>query len=98
MENSILKYRLCGHEILDEKYWAEWDEIVPIRVDDLYHGMELGACLEIIEPLNKGCTFEEVEKIIDNQGHSGWSYGLVLAMVAAFCDRGKEFRGYVVKR
>lgn len=98
MEQLILKWRERGRKILDKKYWEKWDEIVPIRLDDLYHGMELGSCLEIVEPLNNGCTFEEAEKIIDNQNHSGWSYELVLAMVVAFCDRGKKFRDYVIKR
>lgn len=80
-----------GHEILDDKYWEEWDRCVPIRLGDLYQGMELGCCLDIVKPLNDGCDFETAKQIIDNQGHSGMSYSLVKAMVKAFCDRGSEF-------
>lgn len=84
-----------GHNILDEKYWTEWDKCVPIRLGDLYRGMELGACLEIIEPLNNSCSLEEAKEIIVNQNHSGMSFGLVRAMVKAFCDRGAEFAEFV---
>ena len=84
-----------GHKILDEKYWSEWDKCVPIRLNDLYEGMELKDCLDIIEPLNNGCSLEDEKKIIDDQGHAGMSYGLVKCMVDSFCDRGQEFANYI---
>ena len=80
-----------GHAALDEIYWNKWDEIVPIRINDLYKGMELEACLEIIEALNSGCTLEKAKVIIDAQNHSGMSFSLVCRMVYAFCERGEEF-------
>lgn len=80
-----------GHEVLDQKYWSKWDEIVPIRLKDLYHGMELKASLEIIKPLNEGYGLNEAKEIIDNQGHSVMSFGLVRAIVKEFCERGSEF-------
>lgn len=80
-----------GHKILDKKYWDLWDKCVPIRLGDLYHGMELGATLEIVEKLNAGCSFLEATDIINKQGHSGMSYGLVCSMVKVFCDRGEAF-------
>ena len=86
-----------GHKILDEKYWSEWDECVPIRLGDLYHGMELKCCLDIVNPLNNGCSLEEAKKIIESQGHSGMSYRLVRSMVRVFCDRGNEFSEYLNK-
>jgi hypothetical protein len=84
-----------GNNILDEKYRELWAECVPIRLGDLYRGMELGCCLEIIEPLNNGCSLDEAKSIIEKQGHSGMSYGLVRAMVRSFCDRGDEFADFV---
>ena len=84
-----------GHAILDEKYWTKWDECVPVRLDDLYHGMELGACLDIVKPLNEGCSMEEAKEIIERQNHSGISFSLVCEMVKAFCDRGEEFVAFV---
>ena len=80
-----------GSNILDEKYHELWQKAVPIRLDDLYHGMELGCCLDIVEPLNNGCDFEIAKDIIEKQGHSGMSHGLVCSMVRSFCDRGEEF-------
>lgn len=87
-----------GNSILDEKYHEEWARCVPIRLADLYEGMELGASLEIISPLNNRCPLDEAKDIIDKQGHSGMSYGLVRSMVASFCDRGKEFAEYLSKQ
>ena len=84
-----------GHEILDEKYWKKWDECVPVRLDDLYKGMELGDCLDIVKALNDGCDLDKAKTMIHNQGHSGMSFGLVRAMVQTFCDRGNEFADYV---
>ncbi len=84
-----------GREVLTEDKWAYWDQIVPVRLDDLYHGMELGNCLDIVSVLNSNGTLDEAKTIIENQGHSGMSFGLVCAMVREFCERGQEFVEYV---
>jgi len=84
-----------GKNILDDKYLELWNKIVPIRLDDLYKGFELGACLDIVKELNAGCTLNEAKSIIESQGHSGMSFGLVCSMVEAFCDRGTEFLKFV---
>ena len=83
-----------GNKILDKEYHELWNECVPIRLSDLYRGMELGASLEIIDKLNKNCSLDEAKDIIDNQGHSGMSYSLVRSMVKSFCKRGNEFANY----
>lgn len=80
-----------GHNILDRKYWDSWDECVPIRLRDLYHGWELGCTLDIVEKLNNDCDFSEVKVILDEQGHSAMSFHLMCAMIKTFCDRGEEF-------
>lgn len=91
------KWIAKGNIILDDRYRELWAECVPIRLDDLYQGMELGNCLDIVEQLNKGKELEEVKPLIQNQGHSGMSFGLVCAMVKSFCDRGDEFVNYLNK-
>ena len=83
-----------GNTILDEKYRETWAKCVPIRLDDLYQGMELKCCLDIVIELNNGCTLDEAKAIIESQGHSGMSFGLVCSMVKSFCDRGNEFVVY----
>ena len=84
-----------GREVLSSDKWAFWDKIVPIRLGDLYRGMELGASLEIIKILNTDGTLDEAKKKIESQGHSGMSWGLVCSMVRALCDRGQEFCDFV---
>lgn len=91
------EWREKGRSVLDPKYWVEWARIVPIRLNDLYHGMELGACLDIVKALNDGCTMDEAERIIDGQNHSGMSFSLVKTMVKHFCDRGGEFSDFIDK-
>ena len=83
-----------GKKVLDEKHHELWTKIVPIRLGDLYRGMELGNCLEIVEQLNKGQKLEKVKPLIEEQGHSGMSFGLVCSMIIEFCDRGTEFVNY----
>lgn len=83
-----------GNQILDEKYRETWAKCVPIRLSDLYQGMELQMCLDIVLELNNGCTLKEAKTIIEGQGHSGMSFGLVCSMVNSFCDRGVEFSSY----
>lgn len=84
-----------GNEILDEKYHEKWAKCVPIRLSDLYRGMELGATLDIVKKLNAGCRLDVAKGIIENQGHSGMSFSLVCSMVKSFCDRGTEFVSYI---
>jgi hypothetical protein len=84
-----------GNNILNEKYHEKWAKCVPIRLNDLYQGMELGACLDIVIELNNGCPLDEAKAIIESQGHSGMSFNLVCSMVNSFCDRGTEFVEYV---
>lgn len=84
-----------GHEVLDKKYWEDWDRIVPIRLSDLYEGMELGHTLEIVEHLNSGGLLKTAKTILVNQGHSGMSASLVVDVVSKFCDRGTEFMNYI---
>lgn len=92
---KIAKYISDGHKILDEKYWDRWDKCVPIRVNDIYGGMELECCLDIIKELNNDCTMDSAKAIIGNQLHSERSFNLVRAMVKAFCYRGEEFYYFV---
>lgn len=84
-----------GREILTEDKWEYWDKIVPIRLGDLYHGMELGCCLDIVKILNDNGTFDEAKEKIESQGHSGMSFGLVCGMVREFCSKGNEFVEYI---
>lgn len=84
-----------GKTILDRKYLEVWDKCVPIRLGDLYRGMELGNCLDIVKELNNDCELNVAKKIIEEQGHSGMSFSLVCSMIRSFCDRGNEFVNFL---
>lgn len=84
-----------GREILTEDKWKFWDKIVPIRLNDLYQGMELGCCLDIIKILNNNGTLDEAKEMIESQDHSGMSFRLVCSMVKEFCNKGKDFVDYI---
>lgn len=81
-----------GRALLDESRWSSWEENVKILLSNgLYKGLELRQCLEVVEALNRGDTFEKVKVIVDEQRHSGMSYSLIRFMVSDFCDRGMDF-------
>lgn len=82
-------------EILDPQYMASWIECVPIRLKDLYKGMELQATLDLVKLLNNDRPFDEVKEALRNQSHSGMSEYLVKLMLIEFCNRGNQFRDYL---
>lgn len=79
-----------GHKVLSEDKWQMWDECVPIRLSDLYKGMELGQCLDIIRTVKEKSIADGIE-VMRNQGHSGMSWSLMKSMIKTFCDCGDEF-------
>ena len=57
---------------------------------DLYKGMELGQCLDIIRTVKEKSIADGIE-VMRNQGHSGMSWSLMKSMIKTFCDCGDEF-------
>ena len=92
------KYNALAKGVIADNKLDQWYAIVPIRLRDLYHGMELDATLEIIKELNKATDsnnhFAEAKSIFDEQNHSGLSYDLVCAMLNMFAPNGVEFVKY----
>ena len=89
------EYCAAARGVIVEERYAEWDNIVPIRLKDLYCGMELDATLEICkimrdESIDIEERFKTAKKAFDNQGHSGMSASLVLSMVSVFCPHGRD--------
>ena len=79
-----------GHKVLAKDKWDMWDKCVPIRLSDLYEGMELGTCLDIITTINEK-SLEEAVIVMETQGHSGMSWALIKSMILEFSDKGEEF-------
>ncbi len=87
------EYKKAARGVIIEDQYDYWDKIVPIRLNDLYHGMELDATLEICrimrdESVSLEERIEKAKETFHNQGHSGMSGGLVLSMIRAFCPEG----------
>lgn len=92
----IEEYRKRARGIIPEDKLELWDEIVPIRLDDLYHGMELDEWLKMVGALNEsGLTkegrFQLAKDIFEDAGHSGMSGTLVLSGMRKFHPDGIEF-------
>jgi len=68
----------------------EWEKMVKIHAGDLYHGSDLDAAIEVMQNINDGATAEDVKNTLDDQGHSGASYGMVHSIVTTFSPRGKD--------
>ena len=88
-------YRSEARGIIAEKDLEHWDEIVPIRLSDLYHGWELRCTLDIVKIMNneKEALESRIAKAkaeFVKQDHSGMSASLMFAMLRAFCPNGEN--------
>lgn len=85
-------YKNEARGVIQSDKLHQWDEILEARLSDLYEGMELRCTIEIAKVLNKGIEyFDEAQETLNNQGHSGMSYGLMKSMIREFCYNGVEF-------
>ncbi|KAA3994694.1 hypothetical protein K0F82_12705 [Bacteroides ovatus] len=96
----IEDYRKRAIGIIPEEYLELWNEIVPIRLNDLYHGMELDCWLELVAVLNDTSKkqlerFEICRSLFFKQGHSGMSGSLVLAGLRRFHTLGEMLASYI---
>ena len=96
-------YKDKARGIIPENKLKYWDRIVPIRLDDMYRGMELDCWLELIKILNddkkpKEKRLKKCCKLFYKQGHSGMSGFLVLAGLKELHPLGYEVAAYINKR
>ena len=96
----VEKYRKEARGLVLEDKLDYWDKCVPIRLDDLYQGMELGCTLDIIRIMRDDAltTEQKMEKAKDmfyHQGHSGMSASLMFSMLRAFCPDGEKLVEYL---
>jgi len=92
-------YKDKARGIIPEDRLEFWDKIVPIRLNDLYQGMELQCLLDIITILNdenksKEDRFNECYDLFYKQGHSGTSGMIVLSGLKQLHSLGYEFVDY----
>lgn len=92
-------YKDKARGIIPENKLKYWDRIVPIRLNDLYRGMELQCLLDIITILNdenktKEDRFNNCYDLFYKQGHSGTSGMIVLSGLKQLHPLGYEFVDY----
>lgn len=97
------EYRARARGIIPDDKLELWDSIVPIRLNDLYHGMELDCWLELITELNsteneKEERFRLCGELFIKQGHSGMSAGLVSSGLKQLHPLGTELVEYINTR
>lgn len=95
------KYCDEARGVILESEYDFWDEIVPIRLGDLYKGMELDCTLDLCRIMRdeKLAYGERLKKAYDKfmaQGHSGMSAGLVASMLRRFCPDGNDLADAVL--
>lgn len=99
--SKIDEYRKKAIGIIPDNKIEYWNKIVPIRLNDLYHGMELDCWLELVAELNKDIPkedkFQRCKEMFDKQGHSGMSASLVFSGLEQFHELGKELVKYIQK-
>jgi len=93
-------YRKRAIGIIPEGYLELWNEIVPIRLNGLYHGMELDCWLELVAVLNDTSKkelerFEICRSLFSKQGHSGMSAWLVFNGLKCFHPLGEMLVLYI---
>ncbi len=80
-----------GSNLIYPERAEEWKQCVEARASDLYQGWDLNAAIEIMEMLENGATIDDAKEALDNQDHSGASYGMVRSIVFSFSKKGPEF-------
>lgn len=83
----IKKWKKWGKENLSFFKRIKWNKCVPIRLNDLCQGWELDCFKEFFEAYKAGKSKKELKQILQDQGHSGISYGLMCSMIYSFIDK-----------
>ena len=111
MRKQYRKERLEAEKKAEMKI-PEWIEkgkkfIYPERLDDwkyyvehsargFHNGTDIDNTLEIITMLSEDKSFEDIQKSLDKQGHSGSSFNMVTKNVLHFSKQGPDFYEQVV--
>lgn len=81
--------------LIDEDKLEEWNKAVPIRLSDLYQGMELAQTLDICrimrdEETDYNTRLHKAYDLFMESGHSGMTASLTAAMIKHFCPYGED--------
>ena len=88
-------YRKEARGLVLDSELEYWDKIVPIRLGDLYRGMELRNTLDVCRVMrDESVDYDErlkaAYKRFMDEGHSGMSAQLTASMIKKFCPHGED--------
>lgn len=89
------EYKEKARGLVRESELEEWNRVVPIRLGDIYRGIELDQTLDCCrvmrdETLTREQRLRKAYKLFQDAGHSVNSAGLTMAMLRHFCPDGNE--------
>lgn len=87
------KYSKLGREILDEKYWREWDRYVSNFARIGHSELHFNNILEVVNAL-KTSSFEQAERTALLQKRGGFYKEDVVLEACRLCDQGKSFNDF----
>jgi hypothetical protein len=95
------EYRNRARGLIIESQLEYWDEIVPVRLGDLYHGMELEETLKACECMNDesmsyDMRLRKAYNMFMDAGHSGMSASLTASMYRRFVPNGNDLADAVL--
>ena len=96
-ERKIPEWISDGEKNIFPERAEDWQYYVETSArQGMYYGSDIAATLEIMGMLEGGASFEDVEKKLEEQGHSGHSYSIVTKNVLHFSKNGPDFYEAVV--
>lgn len=89
------RYRKEAVGLVKEDKLEEWNKIVPIRLGDIYQGMEVVQTLDICkimrdEETDYDTRLHNAYDLFMESGHSGMSAHLTATMIKEFCPHGED--------
>lgn len=91
----IEHYKQAARGVIIDTSLPLWNEILEVRLTDIYRGMELDQTLDCSrvmrdKTLDLEARLRKAYKIFKDAGHSGMSASLTMAMLRQFCPDGNE--------
>ena len=104
--NEYLKILQTNRVYCKEEKQDEWNKKMKSlinhigKIDDdswLFHAWVYEKVGIFLEKLSKNCSWSEIDKMVHEQGHSGYSISYVSQMLLEFSPKGIEFVENIVK-
>lgn len=80
-----------GEELIYSFRHTDWEQTVKAIAISVYRGLITEHALDIMEAIEEEMPVDEIVKIFDKQGHSGWSASLTRNIVMMYSKNGYPF-------